>query len=142
MRRIMVATDGSDDANRAVDVAAELTKVIDGSLLIVNVGRDFFGADVQGLAYAEKDIGAALETLTQRTLRDAKERAQRLGAPRIQLQSVWGDAAEAIIQAAQRERVDAIVVGRRGRGRLEGLLLGSVSQKLVCLAPCVVIVVP
>jgi len=38
-----------------------------------------------------------------------------------------GDAAEAIIEAAGREKADAIVVGRRGRGRLAGLLLGSVE---------------
>ena len=35
-----------------------------------------------------------------------------------------------------------LVVGRRGRGRLSGLLLGSVSQKVASLAPCIVIVVP
>jgi len=52
------------------------------------------------------------------------------------------DPAEAIIEAARREHADAIIVGRRGRGQLAGLLLGSVSQKVVSLAPCTVIVVP
>jgi len=58
------------------------------------------------------------------------------------VQSGWGDATEAIIEAVRREQVDAIVIGRRGRGRLAGLLLGSVSQKVASLAPCIVIVVP
>ena len=53
-----------------------------------------------------------------------------------------GDPAKVLIETVEREHADAIVVGRRGRGRLEGLLLGSVSQKLSCLAPCMVIVVP
>jgi nucleotide-binding universal stress UspA family protein len=38
--------------------------------------------------------------------------------------------------------VEMLVVGRRERRQLAGLLLGSVSQKLVTLAPCIVIVVP
>jgi nucleotide-binding universal stress UspA family protein len=47
-----------------------------------------------------------------------------------------------LIDIAKDGPVDKIVVGRRGRGELAGLLLGSVSQKLVSLAPCAVVVAP
>ena len=72
----------------------------------------------------------------------AKERAQRIGAPTEQVQTGWGDPAQVIIEMARRDNVDAIVIGRRGRGQLAGLLLGSVSQKVATLAPCMVIIVP
>jgi nucleotide-binding universal stress UspA family protein len=54
----------------------------------------------------------------------------------------WGDPAEAILDVASREKVDAIVLGRRGKGPLTRLLMGSVSQKVTSLAPCIVVVVP
>jgi len=142
MRHIMAATDGSDGADRAVDVAAELAKACGGELSIVTVGGNLSGEEVQQLARAEGNIGDALDAISAQILAAAKTRAQRFGLTHVQLRAGWGDPAQSIMEIAAREAVDAIVVGRRGRGRLTGLLLGSVSQKVASLAPCTVVVVP
>jgi nucleotide-binding universal stress UspA family protein len=142
MRHIMVATDGSEGANRAVDVAAEFAKAFGGNLSIVTIGGNLSAEETRQLQHAGDNIADTLEALSTRNLIEARERARRVGMSAVQVQTGWGDAAEMIIEIARRERADAIVLGRRGRGRLAGLLLGSVSQKVVSLAPCIVIVVP
>ena len=142
MRHIMVATDGSEGADRAVDVAAELAKAFGGELLIVTVGGNVSGDELRQLERAEGNIGEALDMLSNQILRAAKTRAERFGIGSIRLRPAWGDPAQSIIETAVREAADALVVGRRGRGRLAGLLLGSVSQKIASLAPCMVVIVP
>ena len=88
------------------------------------------------------DLSKALESEASQILDRAQKRVRRRGITAAKLQSAWGDPAQAIIDAVQREKADILVVGRRGRSRLSGLLLGSVSQKLTSLAPCKVMVVP
>jgi len=142
MRHIMVATDGSSGANRAVDVAAELAKAVAGDLLIATVADSQLAEDARGLARVEGNIGDVLEALTAKTLKGAEARARRIGVSRIELRTGAGDVAQSLIDIAAGSSVEMIVLGRRGRGQLAGLLLGSVSQKLVSLAPCAVVVVP
>jgi len=139
---IMVATDGSQGADRALDVAAQLAKTLGGELSIPTVGGNLSGDEMRPLAGAERDLGDALDAISNQILLQSKERARQIGAPTIKVEVAWGDPAEGIIETARREQEDAIVVGRRGRGQLAGLLLGSVSQKVASLAPCIVIVVP
>ena len=142
MRHIMVATDGSSGADRAVDVAAELAKAVAGDLLIATVADSQLAEDARGLARVEGNIGDVLEALTAKTLKGAEARARRIGVSRIELRTGAGDVAQSLIDIAAGSSVEMIVLGRRGRGQLAGLLLGSVSQKLVSLAPCAVVVVP
>jgi nucleotide-binding universal stress UspA family protein len=142
MHHIMVATDGSSGASRAVDVAAEFTKAVGGNLLIVTVGGALLGEEAQQFARAEGSIGDLSEAVTAQILHVAEARARRLGVSNIEVQSGWGDVAQSLIEIATGRSVDMIVLGRRGRGQLAGLLLGSVSQKVVSLAPCAVVVVP
>lgn len=138
----MAATDGSSGADRAIDVAARLAKATGGKLAIVTIQDNLSADEMTRLARAEGNINDALEAMSAQLLRAAKGRAHKIGAPHIETEIGWGDPAEALIDIAKRRNVEAIVVGRRGRGRLAGLLLGSVSQKLVSLAPFVVVVVP
>ncbi len=90
----------------------------------------------------KSSVGDALDALSDRILVKARERSQCLGAARIHLKSRSGDSATAILETARDIDADAIFAGKRGRGRLAGVLLGSVSQKLASLAPCMVVIVP
>lgn len=142
MKRILVATDGSDGANRAIDTAAGLAKAAGAELIVLTIGGNITGAELRRLASVNGDLSRTLEVRAHRLLKQAEKRVKKLGISAPTLRCGWGDPAETIIDAVNREKVDAVVVGRRGRSRLSGLLLGSVSQKVASLAPCTVIVVP
>ena len=142
MPRIIVATDGSPGANRAVDAAAKLAKATRSRLVILTIGRNVSGAELRRLAEVKGDLCRTLVSEADKILGRARQRARRHGITAVQLQSGWGDPAKAIIDSVRAEKPDILVVGKRGHSPLAGLLLGSVSQKLASLAPCKVIVVP
>jgi nucleotide-binding universal stress UspA family protein len=145
MQRIVAATDGSESANRAVIAAAKLAVAVAGDLHIVHVSGDLPSGGMEEVKRSpslEKALGDILNQHARRILLAAEDRARNSGASKVHTWQLWGDAAEKILEFIERERMDTLVVGRRGRGRLAGLLLGSVSQKLTSLAPCTVVVVP
>lgn len=142
MQRIMIATDGSRSAKRAVTAAAKLAKKLHAELIILTVGGSLSERDLKRLARTKGSLDDALNALADNILDEAYKRARAIGAPRIKRQSERGDPAQTIIDAARRQRVDMIVVGRHGFGSLAGWLFGSVSQKVVSLAPCPVTTVP
>jgi nucleotide-binding universal stress UspA family protein len=145
VKQILVATDGSEGSNRAVDYAAQLAKTYGANLLIINV-MGGYGLPVELLRQFSNAEGAWLdEMLTSKSaeiLTSARDRAHKIGAPTIVLESRGGNIAQAIIEFAREKNADAIVVGRQGSGRVAEFLLGSVPQKLLSLSTCVVMVVP
>ncbi len=145
MKRILVATDDSEGADRAVDYAARRAKADGAELLIVNVIGGYGLPDKVFRAFTRAEqtwLTELLESLSAETLTKARDRARSAGATIIELESRDGDVAPTIIAIAQEKAADAIIVGKRGAGRVTGLLLGSVSQKLVSLSPLPVTVVP
>jgi nucleotide-binding universal stress UspA family protein len=145
MKRILVATDGSVAADRTVDYAAQLAKSNAADLLIVNVigGYGLPGKVFRAFTSAQQTwLEELLASISAEPLTKARDRAWGAGAATIQLESRTGDVAQTIIEIAQEKEADLIVVGKRGAGLVAGLLLGSVSQKLVSLSPLPVTVVP
>jgi nucleotide-binding universal stress UspA family protein len=145
MKKILVATDGSEDAERAIDFAAQLAKTSSARLLIVNVTGAHSIPEAVLVKFSQAEhvwVRELLASLSSEILQKARDRARALGLTDIALESRSGDVAQTILEVAEQFDADAIVVGKRGSGRVAGLLLGSVSQKLVSLASQVVIVVP
>jgi nucleotide-binding universal stress UspA family protein len=65
---------------------------------------------------------------------EAAERAKARGVAKVEIEIRPGDPAGAILRYAAAEAVDLIVMGSRGLGQVEGMLLGSVSRKVSNLA--------
>jgi nucleotide-binding universal stress UspA family protein len=147
MERIIAAVDGSTSSLKAVAVAADLASKYGAELILLTVTPELSASLTAELAtyirQEQIDVpGSELASpWAENILADARLRAQANGAGRISTCFSSGDAAEEIIVQAKGRRADLIVVGSRGHGRLAGLLLGSVAQKVVTHAPCPVLVV-
>ena len=143
MKPILVAIDGSAGADRALDVASTIAGRFGAELIIVTVEQGYLHGNLEASRTAEDATpDEVLNGISLEILKHAEERAHGNGVSRVRTYSSLGDAVAFILEVAEREKADTIVVGKRGRGRLAGLLIGSVSQKLISLARCNVLVVP
>jgi nucleotide-binding universal stress UspA family protein len=147
MERILVGVDGSAPSLKAVDFAADLANKYDAELILLKVVPHLppeLDSAVEEYARSEQIPVPAAElmlTMADSILDDARRNAYTKGAARISAEPSVGDPAQEIITVAQDRQADLIVVGSRGHGRLAGLLLGSVAQKVMSLAHCPVVVV-
>lgn len=140
---ILVGTDGSEGAKRAVDYAGALAAQLNAELWIVYV-IDGTPANAAQFARAEEaPISDAVEAMARRLIADAAQRASAAEAKKIHTIVRSGDCADEIIVAAREFGATAIFVGRRGiGGRLTQAMMGSVSQKLAGISPVLLVIVP
>ena len=145
---ILVPTDGSDHADKAVAIAAEIALKSGAGIILLHVLRDPGGgrapdemremARLENIRITEHDIRRAG---ANQVLRSAETQARDHGATRIERVIEEGDPTRRILALAKARAADLIVMGSRGLGDLQGLLLGSVSHKVGHLAKCTCITV-
>ena len=139
INRILVATDASAASNRALKMAAQLAEQYNAEILIVHVIRDM------QIPYEIKEIPElesgkfesfnnareeVMRKIAETVLRAAKEKTEKAGANKVETVIGTGDPATSILSLAKRRKMDMIVIGTRGLGKLKGTILGSVSRKV------------
>ncbi len=137
--KIIWATDGSDTADRALDVARELAGQHGGTLLAVYSVEQLVGPGSRG-AFPEDADEDEREVKIARQVQELADAG--LKAERKVVQGGAHSAAHTVARVAEEEGADLIVVGTRGQTPLKGLLVGSVTQRLLHIAPCPVLAVP
>jgi nucleotide-binding universal stress UspA family protein len=139
--KIVHPTDFSECATQAEAVAADLARQLDGELVLVQVL-------VEAPLYSEGFISRrqvqtvfdAQRKWTEQTLEARAEQLRQSG-----IKTSWrvqsGAPFEEIVRTAEEERAGMIVMGTHGRGGLNHMLLGSVAERVIRLAPCPVLTV-
>ncbi len=145
-RKILVPIDGSEQAFKAIDVAAKLAHDGNAEVVLLNVvGREQLPDAVRRFAEVEHIDGPPEwqyeQLVAAGVLKAGQKRARSKGVQIVDTRVRHGDPTKAIVEAASFDYVDMIVMGNRGLGSVKGLAFGSVSQKVIHLAPCSVITV-
>jgi len=143
IRKILVPTDFSSPSDLALEYGKALADRFGASLHLLHVLEDPFIAG----AWASEIYVADMPQLRASLRAEADKRLARALSPAereryaVTTEVRVGSAAPAIREAAEEHGVDLIVMGTHGRSGMAHLLLGSVAERLVRLAPCPVLTV-
>ena len=142
-KSIVVGTDGSETATQAVHQAVELAKQIGAKIELVSAYEPVSDQrlreestqvpdDLQWMVNPREDVDA--------TLREAAAVAEQAGVP-VERFARQGDPADAILDVAEEQNADLIIVGNKGMTGAKRFLLGSVPNKVSHHAPCSVLII-
>jgi nucleotide-binding universal stress UspA family protein len=147
-KHIVVGTDFSDTATKAVENAAQLAKAFDATLHIVTAFKpaltgNIAATSLEAMAYGGADVLSEAESRlgdeVEATLgRIAKHLAD--DGVKVKTHGIAGDPADSLIDCAERCKADLIVVGNRGMSGVKRFVLGSVANRITHHAPCSVLV--
>jgi len=142
-KSIVVGTDGSDTAGEAVRQAAELAKAVGATLEIVSAYEPVPAQRLrEERMQAPEDVQWAINARSEvdTMLTEAAEPARQAGVA-VNLYPRQGDPADAILDVAEEQEADLIVVGNKGMTGAKRFLLGSVPNKVSHHAPCSVLII-
>ncbi len=134
-KKILIAHDGSPDADRAFETALDLAALAGAKLEVVSVATP-------PEPPTRVETEAALEAATQHYEEMYESLRRRASAQGVSLETrvLAGHAAEQILRLAADIGADLVVVGHRGHSTIRQWIFGSTSRRVVTHAPCSVLV--
>lgn len=148
LQKILVAYDGSADAKRALEFAADFAKTMGARLILLKVAdprslmlADNISQSESGSLQRVEELLRQLEETEQALLEEGAKIASAKGVPVATVLAGAGNIAETLLQHAAKENVDLIVTGTLGHGFLEGILIGSTTRNLISLSKIPVLAV-
>ncbi|HEX9714631.1 MAG TPA: universal stress protein [Desulfurivibrionaceae bacterium] len=137
-RKILVAYDGSSSAQNALSLASQLAREDKSWIKVLAVVPPYQG-DLELIGVS--DIKEAITGPGQELLAEARQLADREGV-HILTNLEQGEPYEQIVHVAEEESCDLIIMGRRGKGRMERALIGSVTARVIGHTGKDVLVIP
>lgn len=140
--KILVATDGSEHAQRAVLRAGELALCAPAEVMVITIlhlPASYLLALGSGIGMGSEPW-AALRRSCEQVLEEALTLLSSLGI-QAKTELKMGEPGEEVLRLAREGGFDLIVAGRRGRGRTRSHLLGSVSSRISFGSPCDILIV-
>jgi nucleotide-binding universal stress UspA family protein len=141
--RVLVATDGSAPSTVGVQLAAAIAWPADTTIRVmtaIDTGASLFGGPWPTAAMIQMtDIEGELRAYAKRTVEAAAQQIQRAGVT-VEPVVVEGRPATAIVEEAGRFGAELVIVGARGHGAIEEMVLGSVSAEVLDTAAAPVLI--
>lgn len=141
MLKILIAVDGSEHANRAIEAVGKMVRSsldLEATLLCVSPEPVFYGdytaATIQKI---EEDQKKQQTTILTKAMEYATAQGIRLGEPA----RAYGVVANEIVRVAKDRQVDQIAMGTRGMGAVGSVFLGSIAQKVLHQSPLPILLV-
>lgn len=127
-KKILVPVDGSEPSYRAFREAVSIANRNKSELIVLNVLDDFvrFGNPDTSIKLYDDMREDALGVLDS-----YRDEAEKLGVENVTPEIIKGDARYGIVEFAEENNIDLVVVGATGKGAIERAMMGSVSEYVV-----------